>query len=327
MSAAGQGILVAVDGGGSKTDAIALSYSGEVLARASGPSSSPQNLGLAPAVKVVNDVVRKVISKAGRPADRVALYLSGVDLPVEIDVMTRAVAPLEWARNCIAAPVVDNDLFALLRVGTDSPDAVAVVCGTGINAVGVRADGAQYRFPALGPISGDWGGGYHLGQLALWHAARAEDGRGPDTMLRASIPSYLGMSTVRAVIEALHFEQLSASKFATLSPLLFAAADSGDAVAQSVVQQQIDEIVAMAATPLRQLDLLQHEVPVVLGGGILASGNERLLTGIRNQLAEVAPLARPEIVTARPVVGAALLVLDQAEADAAAHERVRVQLG
>lgn len=327
MSPVGQGVLVAVDGGGSKTDAIALSYSGEVLARASGPSSSPQNLGLAPAVKVVNDVVRKVISKAGQSADRVALYLSGVDLPVEIDVMTRAVAPLEWARNCVVAPVVDNDLFALLRVGTDSPNAVAVVCGTGINAVGVRADGAQYRFPALGPISGDWGGGYHLGQLALWHAARAEDGRGPDTLLRLSIPSFLGFRSVREVIEALHFEQLSASKFASLSPLLFTAADSGDAVARTVVQQQIDEIVAMAVTPLRTLDLLQTAVPIVLGGGVLASGNERFLAGIRGELAEQAPLARPAVVTARPVVGAALLVLDQAGADASAHERLRAQLG
>ena len=62
--------------------------------------------------------------------------------------------------------------------GTEEPDAVAVVCGTGINCIGVRADGAHARFPALGAISGDWGGGWYLGEQALWHAARAVDGRG-----------------------------------------------------------------------------------------------------------------------------------------------------
>ncbi|MFC7586672.1 hypothetical protein ACFQYP_25240 [Nonomuraea antimicrobica] len=33
------------------------------------------------------------------------------------------------------------------------------------------------RFPALGRISGDWGGGQGLAEEALWHAIRAEDGR------------------------------------------------------------------------------------------------------------------------------------------------------
>ena len=75
--------------------------------------------------------------------------------------------------------MLDNDLFALLEAGTDSPDAVAVVCGTGVNAVGRAADGRTVRFPALGSISGDWGGGGQLGMQALSHAARAVDGRGP----------------------------------------------------------------------------------------------------------------------------------------------------
>ena len=88
------GILIAVDGGGSKTDAIALTHTGHILARATGPSSSPQNLGLGPSVEVVNDVICSVIDQAGRPADRVACYLSGLDLPAEIDAFAAAIAPL-----------------------------------------------------------------------------------------------------------------------------------------------------------------------------------------------------------------------------------------
>ena len=40
------------------------------------------------------------------------------------------------------------------------------------------ADGRTIRYPSLGTISGDWGGGWHLGERALWFAARAADGRG-----------------------------------------------------------------------------------------------------------------------------------------------------
>ena len=53
------------------------------------------------------------------------IYLAGVDFPPEQEEVTAAVGRQGWAREHI----VDNDTYALLRAGTDSPDAVAVVCG------------------------------------------------------------------------------------------------------------------------------------------------------------------------------------------------------
>jgi N-acetylglucosamine kinase-like BadF-type ATPase len=66
---------------------------------------------------------------------------------------------------------VENDSFALLRAGTADANAVAVVCGAGINCVGTRADGKTSRFLSLGKISGDWGGGNQLGYDTLWHGS------------------------------------------------------------------------------------------------------------------------------------------------------------
>ena len=60
---------------------------------------------------------------------------------------------------------------------------VGVVVGQGINAVGVAPDGRRARFAALGAISGDRGGGSGLGMDALGAAVRAQDGRGPRTVL------------------------------------------------------------------------------------------------------------------------------------------------
>ena len=81
------------------------------------------------------------------------------------------------------APSSGNDTFAVLRAGTAHGWGVAVVCGAGINCVGVARDGRQVRFPALGSITGDWGGGYDVGLAAVSAAARSEDGRGPRTSL------------------------------------------------------------------------------------------------------------------------------------------------
>ena len=84
---------------------------------------------------------------------------------------------------------VGNDTFAVLRAGTERGWGVAVVCGAGINCVGVAPDGRHARFPALGAITGDWGGGYDLGLAAVSAAARSEDGRGPRTSLERAVPA------------------------------------------------------------------------------------------------------------------------------------------
>ena len=242
---------------------------------------------------------------AGAPVQCAELYLSGLDLPRELSAYADAVAGKSWARQV----VVENDLFALLRAGTAEPDAVAVVCGTGMNAVGVRSDGASVRFPALGPISGDWGGGSGLGVEALWHAARDEDGRGPRTALTDAVRERFG--PIPQLIEQLHFGERSSAELAKLAPAVFELAAT-DAVAAALVDRQAAEVVAFVSACLKRLELLDRRVPVVLGGGILQAGNPRLMSGITAGLADVAPLARIVHVTDPPILGAARLALEHA---------------
>jgi N-acetylglucosamine kinase-like BadF-type ATPase len=320
-------VLVAIDGGGSKTDAVAIGLDGAILAHVRGPASSPQTLGVEQAVRVVDALVGEVLAAAGRPLLRAGIYLSGVDLPVEIATFTAATAHLPWAAAANGyAPIIENDMFALLRAGTEKPNAVAVVCGTGSNCVGVRADGEHARFAALGTISGDWGGGSQLGEQALWYAARAMDGRGGPTEFTRTVPAQLGLPDVQAVIEAFHFGRLPWSTFATLAPLVLEASDRGDAVAGTILDRQAEEVVAIAVAAITRLELLDTPLPVVLGGGVLATGNERLISGITARLAARAPLASIELVKSRPILGAALLTLESVGAPAAALATARAAL-
>lgn len=310
-------VVLAVDGGGSKTDVLAIDRAGATVARARGAAANPQLLGW-PRVRATLDALRAEIvgQLGGRPIAATHVFLAGLDLPQELDTARRELA--HWGEG--GPQTIDNDLFALLRAGTDERDAVAVVCGTGINAIGIRSDGATARFPALGEISGDWGGGSTLGALALWHAARAEDGRGPDTELRTAVPEHFGLRTVRQVSEGLHFGRIPADAVPALTPLLFVLAEAGDLVAGSVVDRQAQEVVLLAGTVLDRLELTREPVPVVLGGSVLAARDPRLVEGVRSGLAERAPLARISWVTAPPVLGAALLALEHwgAPADALA---------
>lgn len=218
---------------------------------------------------------------------------------------------------------VRNDTFAILRAGIAEPRGVAVVCGAGINCVGMLPDGRTARFPALGRISGDWGGGWGLAEEALWHAARAEDGRGGPTALTRTLPGHFGLDSMYALIEALHLEHIGQARRHELTPVLFATAVDGDPVARALVDRLADEVVAMATVALARLDLMDEEAPVLLGGSILAARHPQLDDRIRELLSERAPKAVPQVVTARPVLGAALLGLDHIGAAGEAHARVR----
>jgi N-acetylglucosamine kinase-like BadF-type ATPase len=315
-------VVVAVDGGGSKTDAVALTLDGQVVGRTTGPGASPHFIGVDAALAQIDVLVHEVA--AGHPIVQANVYLSGLDLQDEVDVFAARVATLPWSS---ATTVVDNDLFALLRSGTSQPDAVAVVCGTGINALGRRADGAVARFVALGTISGDWGGGTGLGEAAIWHAARHSDLRGPATTLTAAVPREFGLETIGEVTEGLHLGRISYGDLALLAPLVFEHSDAGDEVAARLVDRQGTEIAIMASSCLERLELLGRPVPLVLGGGILATHNDRLWSALETELAARAPHVVVTHVAAPPLLGAALLALESAGVTGAVLDGVGQGLG
>ncbi|MCW7945260.1 ATPase [Streptomyces hygroscopicus] len=312
--------VLAIDAGNSKTDVAVVAADGEVLATARGGGFRPPAVGVETAVNALAEVVGRAFATAGvASAGHVSACLANADLPVEEEQLAAALHTRAWG----ATVAVRNDTFAILRAGVAAPQGVAVVCGAGINCVGMRPDGTTARFPALGRISGDWGGGWGLAEEALWWAARAEDGRGGPTALVRTLPAHFGLGSMYALIEALHLERIEHDRRHELTPVLFATAGQGDPVARAIVDRLAEEVVAMATVALTRLDLLDEETPVLLGGSILAARNPQLDDRVRELLAERAPKAVPQVVTARPVLGAALLGLDHERAPQEVHARVR----
>ncbi|MFE6628761.1 N-acetylglucosamine kinase [Streptomyces rochei] len=314
------GSVLAVDAGNSKTDVAVVAADGKVLATARGGAFRPPAVGVERAVDALADAVARAFAAAGADAvDHVSACLANADLPVEEERLAAALRARGWGTSV----EVRNDTFAVLRAGVDEPRGVAVVCGAGVNCVGMRPDGRTARFPAVGRLSGDWGGGWGLAEEALWHAARAEDGRGEPTELARALPAHFGLGSMYALVEALHLRHVEPARRHELTPVLFATAAGGDRVARALVDRQADEVVAMATVALTRLELLAEPTPVLLGGSVLAARHALLDDRIRELLAARAPEAEPRVVTARPVLGAVLLGLDRTGAAPEAYARAR----
>ncbi|GAA3912597.1 BadF/BadG/BcrA/BcrD ATPase family protein [Streptomyces gulbargensis] len=321
VNASPDGVLLAIDAGNSKTDAVVLSAEGAVLGTARGGGFQPPVVGVATAVDALAEIVGRAAAEASVPVRfaHVTACLANADLPVEEAELHRALLARGWSGSVR----VHNDTFAILRAGIDEPRGVAVVCGAGINCVGMTPDGRTARFPAIGKISGDWGGGGGLADEALWCAARAEDGRGEPTALARALPAHFGLESMYGLIEALHLGRVPLVRKHELTPVLFRVAAAGDPVARGLVHRQAEEVVAMSVVALGRLGLLAEETPVVLGGSVLAARHPQLERRIGELLAERAPKAVTGYVTAPPVLGAALLALDEAAARPEAAARLR----
>ncbi|MFJ9635519.1 N-acetylglucosamine kinase [Streptomyces sp. NPDC101178] len=324
--------VVAVDAGNSKTDVALIGDDGTVLATARGGGFQPPLVGVDSAIDVLGSVLDRAV--AGLPDEaaaelasvpgsfgHISACLANADLPVEEAELARALEARGWGTSV----QVRNDTFAILRAGVDEPRGVAVVCGAGINCVGMVPDGRTARFPAIGRISGDWGGGAGLAEEALWFAARAEDGRGEPTELARTLPGHFGLDSMYALIEALHRGAIPLTRRHELTPVLFATGGAGDPVAAALVERLAEEVVAMASVALSRLGLLEEEAPVLLGGSVLAARHPQLNDRVAELLAVRAPKAVARVVSEPPVLGAALLGLDVTGAAPEVHRRLREQ--
>lgn len=316
--------VLAIDGGNSKTDVALVARDGTVLASVRGPGASQQEHGVAKAVRILDRLVRSVASRARGPrqglvAGHTSACLAGADLPEEEAELTAELRRRGWSRTAVAV----NDTFAVLRAGADLPWGVAVTCGAGINCVAVAPDGRIARYLALGTLTGDWGGGQGLYQEVLWHAMRAEDGRGPATGLAAGVAAHFGLPSVSDVAIAVHKGKLIEDDLLRLTSVLFTVAAAGDPVARGLVERQAEEICVMATTAMRRLRLPAAGTPVVLGGGLLEARDTLLTSAVEERIASAAPGAVPRVVDIPPIAGAALIGLDFIGAGPDAASRLR----
>ena len=307
-------MILGVDGGNSKTALLVATTEGELVVSVRGPGTNTHDVG----PDRVADVIGALVAESGidLPVDRGVFFLCGADAPSDIAGLERAIGGRGWARDV----TVDNDTFALLRAGTDAPDAVAVICGAGINVVGRAAGGRIARYSSLGWETGDWGGAVMLGREVLRLAARGEDGRGEPTALTEIVRNHFAAATVEDVGGDVYYGRLSQSRLAELAPQVVAAA-AGDAVARSLVERLAVEIGLLARRAMRDLRVAQADV--VLGGGMLQSGEGLLYETVLERLPDG---AHAVAVQDPPSLGSALAALDAAGASVDAKARLRSEL-
>jgi N-acetylglucosamine kinase-like BadF-type ATPase len=329
MRAHAEPVVLAHDGGSTKTDAVLVAADGTLLGRSQVGPSNHQLVGVDGALDTIGAAITAVTEDAGIsdppfPICELGVYcLAGIDLPVDESHLGPAIALRGWTRS----DLLRNDTFAVSRAGTTSTWGIGVVCGTGLNCAGLGPDGTSVRFPALAELSGDFApGGSWLGVRALGLALRAADGRGAPTLLSRRVPDHFGVRDAETVLAGVYTGAVAYGRLFELARVLLDAAADGDVPSRQAADILAGEVVAFVGAAITRLGVEDTEVEVVLGGGVFDTKDAGFHARVTEGIHAVAPRARLSRLSAPPVLGAALLGLDAFGADDGAKERLRAAL-
>lgn len=295
------------------TDALVIDPEGGVLGAGLGGPANFETVGEEVAHASLSQAIGSALDTAGIGAaglSGAAIALAGVDWPSDVDRVRRSLAdvlPLDEM-------LVVNDAFAALRAGTSESWGIAVIAGYGTVAVGRDPVGNLFRTIGEGPSFGDFGDELDVSQLAVRAVADAYTGRGPATMVSEMLCERLAQPDVPSLLEHLARQDptLHAPELHNLTPMVLAATEAGDLVARSILERIGHELGEAAALVARRLNLTNLDVEIVLAGGLFRTPNRYLLDVLELGLRRIVPRARLQILGERPVVGAALLAMEQA---------------
>ena len=298
-------IILAIDGGGSRTRCLAIDRRGRVAGKAeTGPSNH---------LLVAADVVRRSLAEA---IDRtltpgrlnrddvvcVSAGLAGVDFDgAGAPAMEGLLRELGFARV-----VVNGDMMIAHAGALGMREGVIALAGTGSAILGVGANGERVKVGGWGPVYGDEGSAYRIGQLSLKAAARSYDGRGPATSLLEKLVNALGLHEFRETVARVYVEGMEPREIAALARVAYAVAEAGDEVARAIFLQAGEELAESVAAAIRRLEFNGAEIPVSYQGAALetcALMRERFGDALRGRFHNIS-LAPPRF---EPVIGAHLL--------------------
>lgn len=216
------------------------------------------------------------------------------------DPEVRAAYDDAWgAAGLVGRPDVRSDVEVAFAAGTDATTGSVLVAGTGAVAARIVSGRLVATAGGHGWLLGDEGSGFWLGREAVRATLNAlDEGSQPGPLGEAVLASLPETADGRAALVQ-HAYARPPVALSSLAPLVTAAHDAGDPVAQRIVLAGIDHLVAMFA----RLPEPQPREPVVLAGALTERGTP-IGHALRRHLTE----RRLDVLSAAdPVTGAAAI--------------------
>jgi N-acetylglucosamine kinase-like BadF-type ATPase len=308
-------VFLGFDGGGTKTDCIALSADGRIAGQGHAGASNPLRVGFDAASAALQLAAAAAITTAKSSAGDVrgiCAGLAGAGRPIVAEEMRFRLARI-WPK---AAVQITTDADAALEAAVGDGPGIVLVAGTGSIAIGRNAKGELVRVGGYGVWIGDPGSAHDIGRSAVAAACRARDFSGPATTLGELI---LGATKSTDLDDLIG--KIAAGPtvlFTRLVPVVMQAAETGDAAAREILTRSALDLANLALGVIGRLGMKNLEFRVARAGGVF-NRSYILDSRVDDLIARVAPHAQVNFLSEPPALGAARLALRAAHTSGAAH--------
>lgn len=314
-------VAVGVDGGATKTTAVAFHLDERKTALGGAGPSNVDSVGPDEAVAAVREAVGEALRGIGAASEDIAVAvhaLAGTGTDALQDLIGRQ---LPYGRTFVV-----NDTVAAWATGTGAEPGVAVIAGTGSNTFGVGADGSTWRAGGWGHVLGDEGSGWQFGRDGIRAAVAMRDGSGPETALFRDAPRHFGTETVEELAALVYAKPITKGEIASFSRVVAQRAAEGDAVAGALLRDGAAALARQVSAVIERIGMRDERVHVAQIGSTWNAGplfKETFEEAVR-QTAPQATFAQSEVA---PVAGSLILAVRAAAGGATAEEVVEAVEG
>lgn len=296
-------LQIGVDGGGTTTRAVVLDSQTpmRVLGTGEAGSSNHYSVGFESALENIREATNAALSNAGVASEAIEAWgfgLAGARGQAEQDLWRERLQTLTGA----ARLAIDEDSAAAQSGAFAGGSGAVCIAGTGANCFGINARGERARGDGLGPLLGDRGSGYAIGENALRVICRAADGTSPTTTLSEHVLAHLQARDIDELVQLVYRADFTKDRIAALFPIVLQCAAQDDEVASILLRDAGHELAATTFSVLKQLDLSR----VAVCGGVL-SRETPVRAAFASALLAQMPNAQIEEPLHDAAVGAALL--------------------
>lgn len=267
-----QGYLLALEGGGTRSQAVLMNNDGKVLETVLSSDVNTNFTSFDQAQQAVRAAVRDVLQTAKVSGSEVSLCVSALVGPRFGGETYGDLLPMAVYHYYNEMDVV----FARAKIY--EPNGVSVVAGTGATAAGIRKkDNKTVVHGGWGALLGDEGSGYAMGLLGLRAAARAYEGRtSAPTQLVEAVSQHFDLPGSDFRFELVHLayqKPLSRNEIARVAQVVLKLAAQDDPIALQITQKVARDLAALALHAARQLFETQDTFDVVVAGGLTNAGD------------------------------------------------------
>lgn len=303
--------IIAYDGGGTKTRINVIDLTGNILFDRITIGSNIFSSGDDEFRKVIEGLfleAKTQLAIEDKDITLIYLGLSGADLEEDYLRLETTCAAIFQNINF----KVVNDAWIVLRSGLKTAYGACCIAGTGTNSCAIDKSGKKAILRALSYITGTFGGGLDIARDALHYAFRAEELTYQETLLKTEIPKMLNLKDMSEVIPLLYPKRFIDKKtFGDITGVVEKCALLNDEVAIMILKNVAKQIALQTAGVIKQLNLENEKIPVVVGGRVFQIKTPVFLDTFKEVLVQEVPFSNIVIPIFTPVVGAYLFALDE----------------